>query len=68
MKLDNDVEGIPWLKFTAKYVPIVFTACVCYLPPQYSARAADATEFYHTLLGKLYLYQNIVPIVQVRGF
>ncbi len=26
VELDNDVEGILWLKITAKYVPIVFTA------------------------------------------
>ncbi len=43
VELDNDVEGILWLKFTAKYVPIIFTAYVCYLPTQYSATAADAT-------------------------
>ncbi len=60
--LDNDVEGILWLTFTVKHVPIVFTACVCYLPPQYSVRSTDATEIYHSLLGKLYLYQNMGPL------
>ncbi len=68
LELNNDVEGILCLKFTAKYVPIVFTACVCYLPPQYSARAADATEFYHTLLGKSYLYQNMGPLYMCGDF
>ncbi len=43
VELDNNIEGIIWLKFTAKIVPIVFTACVCYLSPLYSARAAEAT-------------------------
>ncbi len=34
VELDNDVKGIPWLMFTAKHLPIVFTECICYLPPQ----------------------------------
>ncbi len=35
------------------------TISIYYLLSQYSVMAADATEFHHTLLGKLYLYQNM---------
>ncbi len=60
--IDDEYEGILWLKFVGKNVCTVFTACVAYLVPQHSCRAVDGNDFYDTLLGKMYTYQNIGPM------
>ncbi len=60
--LDNECEGILWLKFASKNTQIVFTACICYLTPLNSAKSTDGSVFYETLLSQTYIYQNIGPI------
>ncbi len=60
--LDNECEGILWLKFASKNIQIVFTACICYLTPDNSARSTNASDFYNTLLSQMYVYQNIGPM------
>ncbi len=53
------IQTILWLMFASKNTQIVITACICYLTPQNSARSTDGSDFYETLLGQMYVYQDI---------
>ncbi len=57
--LDNSYEGILWLRLTHKESSeTIITACVCYLPPEYSTRYVDAHDFFDTLLLQLHNYHS----------
>ena len=43
--IDNDKEGILWLKLSPKGNETEFLCCVCYLPPINSTRNVDGNEF-----------------------
>jgi hypothetical protein len=52
--IDNDNEGILWIKLKCKnnfYENII--ACVCYLPPENSTRRVDGQKFYENLLCQI---------------
>ena len=54
--IDNDKEGILWLKFSPKGNETEFLCCVCYLPPINSTRNIDGNEFFDTLLSQIHMY------------
>ena len=55
--LDDSIEGILWVSLYQDEL-LVVNICVCYLPPEYSSRAIDASEFYEQLLTQVYCYQK----------
>ena len=60
--LNNEFEGILWIKFSEKFNDRnTFTICVCYLPPENSSRQVCANDFYETLLSHIYMYQQLGP-------
>ncbi len=58
--------GYPISKVYIKNVPIVFTACVCYLPPHYSARAADAIIIIKYFIQTLSFYIKNKGLVHIH--
>ena len=44
--VENDTEGIMWIKFIAKDNDFTFLMCICYLPPIDSCRHVDAGLFF----------------------
>ena len=60
--VDNDFEGIFWLKFEDKNsLRNTFYVCVVYLPPEYSTRAVNVNEFFETLMTKIYTIPHGCP-------
>ena len=55
--LDDNTEGILWLKCSSKFNGYDFCCCVCYVPPSDSTRAIDLNGFYDSLMcqAKLHL-------------
>ena len=69
--LDDSVEGILWLKLTAKphlCVNQVFSVAVCYLPPANSTRQVDAADFYENLLSDVFRFQKLGPFCIMGDF
>ena len=56
--LDDSVDGILWLRLSAKEQRCVYNICVCYLPPEGSTRSGNPQEFFDNLLSQVYMYQN----------
>ena len=57
--LDKDVDGILWLKFSARHATYTFCTCVCYLPPQRSSRSVPVDDFYGDLISQVHRFQNL---------
>ncbi len=56
---DNNNEGTLWLKLTDKIASSCnFLICVCYLPPEYSTRNVDASDFFDTLMLQIASYKD----------
>ena len=56
---DNSYEGILWITIVHKRCQNAkFRASVCYLPPEHSSLNVNGQEFYETLLGQVYSFQN----------
>ena len=66
--LNDSVEGILWIKFTARHTAHVFTIDVCYLPPGNSSRHVDSQCFYEDLLSHVYMYQKLGPFIIMDDF
>ena len=48
--IDDEHEGILWLKFSPKFDDgTSFCCCLCYLPPIESTRAIDVNDFFDSL-------------------
>jgi hypothetical protein len=56
--VDNNCDGILWLRFEHKYARYVFHTCVCYFPPKNSSRQIDVNDYFDHLLSSIYVYQN----------
>ena len=54
--IDDDKEGILWLKFLPKGDETEFLCCVCYLPSINWTRNVDGNEFFDTLLSLIHMY------------
>ena len=54
--IDEDFEGILWLKFCPRTNEKPFYCCICYLPPSDSTRNIDLGEVYDTLLFQIHKY------------
>ena len=55
-RVDDNFEGILWLKFCPLNGGPEFLGCVCYLPPIESTRNIDGGEFFDTLLCQIHMY------------
>jgi len=56
--IDDEIEGILWLEFSAKKSNICFCVVVCYLPPADTCKPVDAEVFFQNLLRQIYCYQH----------
>jgi hypothetical protein len=56
--IDEDIEGILWLEFAAKFSKCYFYVVVCYLPPADTCRPVDSEIFFQSLLNQMYSYQH----------
>ncbi len=56
--LDNEYEGILWLKLRNKLDNSAICACVCYVPPEHSTRNVCMSDFLDNLLVQIHSYQN----------
>ena len=56
--LDDNFEGILWLKMVHKIDKSVILPCVCYLLPENSSRSFDVLAFYDQLRTDIYRYQK----------
>ena len=57
--VDNDTEGILWIKLQDKFCRSnIFFVAVVYLPPENSCRAVDVHEFMETLMTQIYTIPN----------
>ena len=63
--LDDNNEGILWLKLTHKSENFTILPCVCYLPPKNSSRYFDVNNFFDNLLSDIYRYQKRVLYMYV---
>ena len=56
--IDEDIKGILWLKFVAKFSKCHFYVVVCYLLPADTCRPVDSEIFFQSLLNQMYSYQH----------
>jgi hypothetical protein len=56
--IDEDIEGILWLEFAAKFSKCHFYVVVCYLLPADTCRPVDSKIFFQSLLNQIYSYQH----------
>ena len=56
--IDEDIEGILWLEFAAKFSKCHFYVVVCYLPLADTCRPMDSEIFFQSLLNQIYSYQH----------
>ena len=56
--IDEDIEGILWLEFAAKFSKYHFYVVVCYLPPAYTCKPVDSEIFFQSILNQMYSYQH----------
>ena len=58
--LDKSIEGILWIKVSARNYDFVSHFCVCYLPPEGSTRTGitHVSDFFECLLTQIYMYRD----------
>ena len=56
--IDEDIEGILWLEFAAKFSKCHFYVVVCYLLPADTCRPVNSEIFFQSLLNQIYSYQH----------
>jgi hypothetical protein len=64
--IDEDIKGILWLEFAAKFSKYHFYVVVCYLPLADTCRPVDSEIFFQSLLNQIYSYYiyNLPQIFQ----
>jgi hypothetical protein len=65
--LDDSEEDILWVKLTARKSDFVIIVCVCYLVPEGSCRYINAADYFDTVLGQIYRYQNECQVMLLCG-
>ena len=67
--MQSEFEGILWIELQHKLTNERLRFCVCYLPPNNSSRSVNAEEYFNTLMGNIYEFQNrsLITIKQTGG-
>ena len=63
--LDDNTEGMMWVKAVCRLSALCLMMCVCYLPPEGSTRNVNSEEFMDNLLCKVYEYRIVMCYISV---